>query len=59
MDKTVLVATVPLMLGIIVYIFQAAGYQFMLNRPGMALQFTGYVLANIGLLWDALSVGVK
>ena len=24
------------------------------SRPGMALAFVGYVIANLGLIWDAL-----
>jgi hypothetical protein len=28
-------------------------------RPGMALAFVGYVIANIGLIWDALTPVVK
>jgi hypothetical protein len=25
------------------------------SRPGMALAFAGYVIANAGLIWDALA----
>ena len=25
------------------------------SRPGMALAFVGYVIANAGLIWDAIS----
>ena len=58
MTNQMLIAVLPLTLGLIVYIGQVLGYQFILNRPGMALTFFGYVLANAGLIWDALSVGV-
>ena len=58
MNSQMLVAVLPLTLGLIVYIGQVLGYQFILNRPGMALAFLGYVIANAGLIWDALSVGV-
>ena len=53
-----IVAVVPLFLGLVVYIFQVLGYQFILNRPGMALAFLGYVIANAGLIWDAIQMGV-
>jgi hypothetical protein len=35
------------------YAVAAGAYQFA-GRPGMALAFIGYLLANIGLVWDAL-----
>lgn len=58
MNTQLMVAVLPLALGLLVYVFQVLGYQFILNRPGMALAFFGYVLANAGLIWDAISVGV-
>ena len=58
MNKQILIAVVPLALGLLVYVFQVFGYQLILNRPGMALAFFGYVLANAGLIWDAISIGV-
>ena len=58
MNQQVIFAVLPLALGLLVYCFQVFGYQFILNRPGMALAFFGYVLANAGLIWDAVSVGV-
>ena len=58
MNKGMALAVLPLVLGLLVYVFQVVSYQFFLNRPGMALAFFGYVLANAGLIWDALSVGV-
>ena len=58
MTKMEMVAVLPLALGLVVYIGQVLGYQLILNRPGMALAFFGYVLANAGLIWDAVSVGV-
>lgn len=30
----------------------ALAYNFS-GRPGMALAFVGYVIANLGLIWDA------
>jgi hypothetical protein len=58
MDKAVMVAVLPLAMGALVYVGQVLGYQLVLNRPWMALTFLGYVIANVGLLMDALSVGV-
>ena len=58
MNTQVAIAVVPLAVGLLVYCFQVLGYQFILHRPGMALAFFGYVLANAGLIWDAVSVGV-
>ena len=58
MTRQIMVAVLPLALGLVVYIFQVLGYQFILNRPGMALAFFGYVLANAGLIWDAIGMGV-
>ena len=37
----------------VIYAATAGGYLFA-GRPGMALAFVGYVLANIGFIWDAL-----
>ena len=48
----------PLAVAAVLYAVQAVGYQAVLNRPGMALAFLGYVLANVGILWDVLTVGV-
>ena len=48
---------IPLVLGSVMYVAQAGLYQLVVNRPGMALCFLGYALANIGLIWDALTVG--
>lgn len=31
-----------------------AGAYYFHSRPGMAVAFVGYVVANIGLIWDAL-----
>jgi len=58
MTRQIMVAVLPLALGLVVYIFQVLGYQFILNRPGMALAFFGYVLANAGLIWDAIEMGI-
>jgi hypothetical protein len=38
----------------VLYGSAAAAYWFG-ARPGMALAFVGYVVANLGLIWDALA----
>jgi hypothetical protein len=47
---------VSLMLGItaILYAITSAAY-FSAARPGMTLAFLGYVIANIGFIWDAFN----
>ena len=49
------VTLVCLMLAVVsvIYAVTAGGY-FFASRPGMALAFIGYVIANLGLIWDAL-----
>ena len=46
----------PLLIATLLYAVLAGGYYFALGRPGMCLGFVGYVIANAGLIWDALSV---
>ena len=46
----------PLALATGLYAVLAAGYLLAAGRPGMALLFAGYVIANLGAIWDALSV---
>lgn len=55
MDKTALVATVPLAIGIVLYVVQAIGYQVLLHRPGLAVMVFSYACANGGLIYDALT----
>ena len=46
---------VSLMLGATALIYAAtAGAYFFAGRPGMMVAFVGYVIANIGLIWDAV-----
>lgn len=47
-------ALAPLLVVTVLYVAQAAGY-IRLERPGMALAFAGYAVANLGLLWDSLT----
>ena len=44
-----------ILLGIVsvLYLGTAIAYQFS-GRSGMAIAFIGYVIANCGLIWDAL-----
>jgi hypothetical protein len=36
--------------------YGAAAFSYSASlRPGMALAFVGYVIANAGLIWDALA----
>lgn len=37
-----------------IYTVTAGAYWFA-GRPGMALAFIGYVVGNIGFVWDALT----
>ena len=37
----------------VIYGVTSVAYYFAL-RPGMALVFAGYVIANVGLIWDAV-----
>lgn len=41
----------PLAIGSVLYLLMVGAY-LMRDRPGMALCFFGYVLGNIGLIWD-------
>ena len=42
-----------LALNLVIYSVAAGGYLFA-GRPGMMVAFTGYVIGNIGFIWDAL-----
>lgn len=45
-------ASIPLVLATALYLWQAGNYQFDLSRPGMALAFVGYAVANVGMILD-------
>ena len=45
----------PLIAGTVLYALQAAGYVIM-DRPGMCLAFIGYAIANVGLIYDAITL---
>lgn len=47
----------PLTATSVIYACLAAGYFFVQHRPGMCLAFIGYVIANVGLIWDAVQHG--
>lgn len=42
------------LIGVVTLIYVAVAIALLLRdgRPGMALAFAGYALANIGLIWD-------
>ena len=42
-----------LALTLMIYGVTAGAYLFA-GRPGMMVTFAGYVIANVGLIWDAL-----
>ena len=44
----------PLSIATGLYAVLAAGYFFALGRPGMALGFVGYCIANAGFILDAM-----
>ena len=46
---------VMLLLIVVSVLYSATSIAYIVNlRPGMALTFIGYVIANIGLIWDAM-----
>ena len=51
---------VALMLVTVSLIYGGAAVGYLYGaRPGMALAFVGYVVANIGLIWDAIQTGTR
>ena len=55
MDNMMLIALLPIAIGAVLYVAQAVGYTVILHRPGMAVAFIGYAIANGGLIYDALT----
>lgn len=55
MNPTIWVVSMLTLVSVI-YLVAAGGYLH-LSRPGMCLAFVGYVIANAGLVWDAIQVG--
>lgn len=45
-------AVAPLVIGAVLYLIQSANYFFGLNRIGLAIAFVGYVIGNLGLVYD-------
>ena len=46
---------VVLLLAVVAAIYAATAFAYLFaGRPGMAVAFIGYVVANIGLVYDAL-----
>lgn len=58
MNKVFLIATLPLAISAVVYVFSSIGYQLVLNRPGMAIAMFAYAVSCGGLIYDALTIGV-
>lgn len=56
MNTLTLIAIVPLAIAGVVYIASAAGFQFVLARPGMAVAMFSYAVSCAGLIYDALTV---
>ena len=59
MNTMALIALVPLGIAGVVYLASAVGYQFVLDRPGMAVTMTCYAISCGGLIYDALTTTVK
>lgn len=58
MSNTFWIAVGPMILGTVLYVLQTIGFAAILQRPGMALAFFGYALANVGIIWDAHQMGM-
>ena len=56
MNTVFLIAVAPLAVAGVVYLASAAGFQFVLERPGMALAMFSYAVSCVGLIYDALTV---
>ena len=56
MDKVFMIAMMPMMIGSVLYLAQAAGYYWMLDRPGLAWAIFCYSASNLGFLYDAWSM---
>ncbi len=54
MSDTFLWVVLPLVLAGVIYAILACGYFVVQHRYGMALAFCGYVIANAGMIWDAV-----
>lgn len=54
MNETMLWIVGPLVVVSILYATLAVGYFAIQNRLGLCLAFVGYVVANVGLIIDAL-----
>lgn len=42
----------PLVIATLLYFWMAANYWFDLGRPGLAIAFIGYSVANFGFIYD-------
>ena len=59
MNTVFLIAVAPLAVAGVVYLASAAGFQFVLGRPGMAVAMLSYAVSCAGLIYDALTVVSK
>ena len=49
-----------LLLGVTAILYAGTTFAYYFTgRPGMAVTFIGYVIANIGLIWDLFQQGAK
>jgi hypothetical protein len=44
-------------IGVVTLLYAGTALSYLPERPGMAFTFLGYCVANIGLIWDALTYG--
>ena len=56
MSQTMIWVVTPLVIVALIYAVLATAYFAVQHRYGMSLAFVGYVVANVGLVWDALSI---
>jgi hypothetical protein len=54
MSNTFLWVVLPLALTSAIYAILAAGYFLVQHRIGMCAAFSGYLIANCGLIYDAM-----
>lgn len=59
MNTTILIVLVPIGVAGLVYLASAVGYQLVLHRPGMMVTMISYAVSCGGLIYDAMTVGVR
>ena len=58
-STTFWIMVVPFAVSGLAYIGAGLGYQLFLSRPGMAVAMFAYTVSCAGLVYDALTVGMK